>query len=120
MWRQRRARLSGRGRCPKAVGSFRANPWTKRRRDPPTEDRKSTRLNSSHRTISYAVFCVKKKKDQRVPLPEPKDRGTVHVALRCPRVDELNREGVARDGPGESPRPLARPAVGDELAAGSR
>src|SRR5207248_10674693 len=26
------------------------------------EDRKSTRLNSSHRTISYAVFCLKKKK----------------------------------------------------------
>src|SRR5437867_7971920 len=28
-------------------------------------DRKSTRLNSSHRTISYAVFCLKKKKRQR-------------------------------------------------------
>src|SRR5207248_9899138 len=27
------------------------------------KDRKSTRLNSSHRTISYAVFCLKKKKD---------------------------------------------------------
>src|SRR5437867_9891619 len=27
-------------------------------------DRKSTRLNSSHRTISYAVFCLKKKKQQ--------------------------------------------------------
>src|SRR5207248_11582460 len=27
-----------------------------------TGDRKSTRLNSSHRTISYAVFCLKKKK----------------------------------------------------------
>src|SRR5207248_9174931 len=27
-----------------------------------TSDRKSTRLNSSHRTISYAVFCLKKKK----------------------------------------------------------
>src|SRR5437867_6332948 len=27
-----------------------------------TIDRKSTRLNSSHRTISYAVFCLKKKK----------------------------------------------------------
>src|SRR5437867_8868091 len=27
-------------------------------------DRKSTRLNSSHRTISYAVFCLKKKKTQ--------------------------------------------------------
>src|SRR5437867_9814206 len=25
------------------------------------KDRKSTRLNSSHRTISYAVFCLKKK-----------------------------------------------------------
>src|SRR3712207_7341902 len=28
------------------------------------EDRKSTRLNSSHANISYAVFCLKKKKDQ--------------------------------------------------------
>src|SRR5437762_14282299 len=27
-------------------------------------DRKSTRLNSSHRCISYAVFCLKKKKDK--------------------------------------------------------
>src|SRR5437667_7078439 len=29
---------------------------------PLTQDRKSTRLNSSHITISYAVFCLKKKK----------------------------------------------------------
>src|SRR5437867_11827807 len=29
---------------------------------PQGSDRKSTRLNSSHRTISYAVFCLKKKK----------------------------------------------------------
>src|SRR5258708_17158472 len=28
-------------------------------------DRKSTRLNSSHQIISYAVFCLKKKKKQR-------------------------------------------------------
>src|SRR2546427_7827262 len=28
------------------------------------EDRKSTRLNSSHSQISYAVFCLKKKKKQ--------------------------------------------------------
>src|SRR5207248_9122144 len=28
-------------------------------------DRKSTRLNSSHRTISYAVFCLKKKKNTK-------------------------------------------------------
>src|SRR5437867_8139006 len=33
-----------------------------RRRPQPSPDRKSTRLNSSHRTISYAVFCLKKKK----------------------------------------------------------
>src|SRR5207248_11142626 len=30
--------------------------------EPLAQDRKSTRLNSSHRTISYAVFCLKKKK----------------------------------------------------------
>src|SRR3989475_7784732 len=29
----------------------------------PARDRKSTRLNSSHSQISYAVFCLKKKKD---------------------------------------------------------
>src|SRR5207248_792935 len=32
-------------------------------------DRKSTRLNSSHRTISYAVFCLKKKKQSRICSP---------------------------------------------------
>src|SRR5207302_6259582 len=31
---------------------------------PPSPDRKSTRLNSSHVKISYAVFCLKKKKHQ--------------------------------------------------------
>src|SRR2546430_10391833 len=31
---------------------------------PPTGDRKSTRLNSSHSQISYAVFCLKKKKSR--------------------------------------------------------
>src|SRR6266540_6224275 len=44
------------------------DPSTARRRctspphPPRTRDRKSTRLNSSHITISYAVFCLKKKK----------------------------------------------------------
>src|SRR3712207_7343079 len=32
-----------------------------------TSDRKSTRLNSSHANISYAVFCLKKKKPYTVP-----------------------------------------------------
>src|SRR5690348_18025403 len=31
----------------------------------PLEDRKSTRLNSSHPSISYAVFCLKKKKKKQ-------------------------------------------------------
>src|SRR2546427_3307687 len=33
--------------------------------NPPFGDRKSTRLNSSHSQISYAVFCLKKKKKQQ-------------------------------------------------------
>ena len=33
----------------------------------PAEDRKSTRLNSSHGYISYAVFCLKKKKNKNIP-----------------------------------------------------
>src|SRR5947208_4488114 len=33
------------------------------------EDRKSTRLNSSHQIISYAVFCLKKKKDDVYRTP---------------------------------------------------
>src|SRR3712207_7004135 len=37
--------------------------WAKQQASssPPPEDRKSTRLNSSHANISYAVFCLKKK-----------------------------------------------------------
>src|SRR2546430_5497249 len=34
------------------------------------EDRKSTRLNSSHSQISYAVFCLKKKKKQHIMIRE--------------------------------------------------
>src|SRR5258708_20398402 len=33
----------------------------------PASDRKSTRLNSSHQIISYAVFCLKKKKNKVTP-----------------------------------------------------
>src|SRR5690606_39486137 len=38
----------------------------------PLADRKSTRLNSSHVKISYAVFCLKKKTSLRPP--DPQDR----------------------------------------------
>src|SRR2546426_8491748 len=36
----------------------------------PIADRKSTRLNSSHLVISYAVFCLKKKKKQTCRLSQ--------------------------------------------------
>src|SRR2546430_10842601 len=42
------------------------------------EDRKSTRLNSSHSQISYAVFCLKKKNDT-VVVPRDPPRHTPQV-----------------------------------------
>src|SRR5436189_1553623 len=36
-------------------------------------DRKSTRLNSSHRCISYAVFCLKKKKKKHAESRESRE-----------------------------------------------
>src|SRR5206468_10505064 len=41
---------------------------TGRNQHPGREDRKSTRLNSSHDQISYAVFCLKKKIKNKNPL----------------------------------------------------
>src|SRR5207302_9518709 len=44
--------------------SARPAPEARRQRPTPGPDRKSTRLNSSHVKISYAVFCLKKKKER--------------------------------------------------------
>src|SRR5690348_17892833 len=41
-------------------------------------DRKSTRLNSSHPSISYAVFCLKKKKKKK-QKPQPKQHKKNHI-----------------------------------------
>src|SRR3989454_7059107 len=38
-------------------------------------DRKSTRLNSSHLVISYAVFCLKKKKTRKLGAHRPRGVG---------------------------------------------
>src|SRR5438034_2789167 len=43
------------------------------------KDRKSTRLNSSHTVISYAVFCLKKKKKQKTKIQAQK---TTKYSLR--------------------------------------
>src|SRR3954449_11138116 len=40
-------------------------------------DRKSTRLNSSHTLISYAVFCLKKKKHKHAPTNPPQQAVTL-------------------------------------------
>src|SRR5689334_24118203 len=46
---------------------------------PPRLDRKSTRLNSSHSSISYAVFCLKKKKEI-----------TIHSFIQTSCMPQLN------------------------------
>src|SRR5207245_3798222 len=72
-------------------------------------DRKSTRLNSSHGSISYAVFCLKKKKIvsytfTRLYLsPHPQFRG-----VSCRESGGTSPGGAAAglaDGSGEPPRP---------------
>src|SRR4051794_41456775 len=59
LFRSRPRLLTGRGRAGGATGL----PVRRGRR---ARDRKSTRLNSSHPSISYAVFCLKKKKKNRI------------------------------------------------------
>src|SRR5258707_3719031 len=57
-----RSRFSTSGRRRMLIGRFPArSKWTRTVISNP--DRKSTRLNSSHANISYAVFCLKKKKN---------------------------------------------------------
>src|SRR5438876_4905067 len=46
---------------PQPVGMDQSAEWGRS-----TGDRKSTRLNSSHPSISYAVFCLKKKKKKKI------------------------------------------------------
>src|SRR2546427_5218247 len=50
---ERRHALAHQADCPEETGE---------------QDRKSTRLNSSHSQISYAVFCLKKKKKKKIMM----------------------------------------------------
>src|SRR5256885_3497946 len=52
----------------------------------PSQDRKSTRLNSSHLVISYAVFCLKKKKKYCIAQSRPHSSssmiyGSTHLSV---------------------------------------
>src|SRR2546426_5226284 len=46
------------------------------------QDRKSTRLNSSHLVISYAVFCLKKKKKKQLDEVKIIDHTTDYITVR--------------------------------------
>src|SRR5258708_12100279 len=70
----------GSSRTCRPQGSDRPRaPWST------SSDRKSTRLNSSHQIISYAVFCLKKKKPKLHP-PYPSTFYIAHIPIpRFPR-----------------------------------
>src|SRR5687768_17835494 len=51
--------------------------------DAARRDRKSTRLNSSHGYISYAVFCLKKKKHKKHNIPNNYGNTTIYSINRC-------------------------------------
>src|SRR5438045_7255075 len=69
---RRRRRPSGCGRTSGPTAAERADP--QRNFDLDEGDRKSTRLNSSHLGISYAVFCLKKKKTKKNNMNEEKTK----------------------------------------------
>src|SRR2546421_145851 len=69
-------------------------------------DRKSTRLNSSHDQISYAVFCLKKKKTQNLEGPKPPD-GT-------PDIHELGTTAAGGNSTQDHPRGPRDPRLAPE------
>src|SRR5271169_6311705 len=60
------------------------SPTSKRSVGASSPDRKSTRLNSSHGSISYAVFCLKKKRRRSIARPRPKQSGGSRSCRRRP------------------------------------
>src|SRR5260221_8691098 len=61
----------GPGLCVKSARKGRNGRRKLVRKSPRLKDRKSTRLNSSHTVISYAVFCLKKKTPKRAASDRP-------------------------------------------------
>src|SRR5256886_8269729 len=66
-----------------------------------SEDRKSTRLNSSHSQISYAVFCLKKKNSELT-------------------TDAVARRAARGRGPRRSQRGRGHPRAGRDCVSGAR
>src|SRR5689334_24337447 len=74
--------LRGRGRAASAARAVPRDHPPRVARPRPLQDRKSTRLNSSHSSISYAVFCLKKK--------------TVSILLSMPSIIAISMADHAR------------------------
>src|SRR2546430_9859057 len=64
----------------------------------PVQDRKSTRLNSSHSQISYAVFCLKKKTDTTRLEPPHRIARRLVEQLNGPRTLTQAANHLAREG----------------------
>src|SRR5207253_7370582 len=80
-------------RCCRASG--RGSARDARSRCPP-RDRKSTRLNSSHVAISYAVFCLKKKKKNKVSNLKSRSNKTSNTHKHPPTIDERLLDSAKR------------------------
>src|SRR6202789_3767667 len=80
-----------------------ANSWEPGK-DSVAEDRKSTRLNSSHYSISYAVFCLKKKNRQSKPPPQRPSAARAAHSLGATRL--------APAGPTTAPSRRDQPPLG--------
>src|SRR5256884_1036876 len=65
--------------------------------DTRTRDRKSTRLNSSHGYISYAVFCLKKKKIITLHPELTRTAAPVVLAAAAPVLTFAERKNCSRD-----------------------
>src|SRR3990170_6806673 len=81
-------------------------------------DRKSTRLNSSHQIISYAVFCLKKTRFLEAAMGHLGDEREVLVDPDRPELDRLRDPHRAPDVVGEDRRGQPEPDVigpGDRL-----
>src|SRR2546430_3952108 len=75
-------------------------------------DRKSTRLNSSHSQISYAVFCLKKKKDPSLTAAGSKRGGLGIMGVGDIAAGEIGNVGTP------IPRPTPLPLTGHLLPLG--
>src|SRR5947209_15007344 len=87
LFRPRRARRRRTGPSGTLDGDGRAR---LRNVDRTLRDRKSTRLNSSHANISYAVFCLKKKKEPKNVVPSSGEEHTPAAVGESIEVEEFD------------------------------